>query len=240
MTENKSQGQGVLSTTFVWMAVAFCVCLVASNIFVPRLWQVGNLPIQLTGGVLIFPISYILNDCLAEVYGFRKAQLVIWMGFAMSFFVAVMSQLVTMLPAPMFEDSYEAAESFNRLFGMVPRVMFASLLAFICGSTLNALVVSRMKVAQNGRRFGVRAIVSTIAGELADSLIFFPIVFAGRLPLTAILSLMVTQVIVKTLYEVIILPVTTFCVRKLKSFEGVDTFDEGISYNPFMVFKKIQ
>jgi len=236
MTENKtSKGQVRLSPTFVWMAVAFCVCLIASNIFEPRLWQVGKTGFQLTGGVVIFPVSYILNDCLTEVYGYKKARFVIWMGFIMCFFVTLCSQLVTMLPRPVYEDNYAAADAFNMLFGLVPRVMAGSLLAFVCGSSVNAWVMSRMKVAQKGKGFGWRAILSSVAGEMADSLIFFPIAFGGLLPFRGLIGLMVTQVIVKTLYEVVILPVTTVVVKKLKEYESEDAFDENISYNPFRI-----
>lgn len=232
---NSNTQRGTLSVTFVWMAVAFCVCLITSNIFIPRLWQVGSLPIQLTGGVIIFPISYILNDCLTEVYGYRKARLVIWMGFAMCFFVTVASQIVTMLPKPMYEDSYAISDSFNALFSLVPRSMIGSLLAFICGSTVNAWIMSRMKVASEGKGFGWRAILSSVGGEATDSLIFFPIAFAGQLPFSAVVSLMATQVVVKTLYEVVILPVTARVVRMVKQHEGIDTYDRGISYNPFRI-----
>lgn len=236
MTNEKlSDGQKGLSTTFLWLAVIFCTCLITSNMFIPRLWRLGSLPIQLTGGVIIFPISYIINDCLTEVYGYRKARLVIWMGFTMCFFVSVASQLATMLPKPLYEDSYAVSDSFNSLFSLVPRNMLGSLLAFISGSTVNAWIISRMKVASRGRHFGVRAIVSTIGGELTDSIIFFPIAFAGQLPFKAILSLMLTQVLAKTLYEAIILPVTSAVVKRLKKHEGIDTYDDGISYNPFRV-----
>ena len=232
MSEKNLQ-RPALSTTYVWMAVVFCVCLVTSNIFEPRLWQVGRLPLQLTGGVVLFPISYILNDCLTEVYGYRKSRLVIWMGFAMCAFVSLASMLVTQLPKPMFEDSYAVADSFNSLFGLVPRTMIGSLLAFFCGSTVNAWIMSRMKVASNGKGFGWRAILSSVGGEVTDSVIFFPIAFGGLLPLSGLINLMITQVIVKTLYEVIILPVTNIVVRKVKVMEGIDTFDRNISYNPF-------
>ncbi|MBQ0044935.1 MAG: queuosine precursor transporter [Bacteroidales bacterium] len=221
------------SVTFLWLAVTFCVCLIASNTFVPRLWQVGNLPLQLTGGVLIFPISYIINDCLTEVYGYRKAQTVIWIGFAMCLFMAVASGLVTMLPKPLYPDSFAAQESFDLLFSLVPRVMVASLIAFLVGSTLNAWVMSKMKVATKGKGFGVRAILSSVVGELADSVIFFPIALGGQLPFKGLIGIIFTQVVVKTLFEVVILPLTTIVVRKLKAFEGIDTYDQGISYNPF-------
>ncbi len=233
---NSSSGQReTLSVTYVWMAVTFCVCLVVSNIFIPRLWQVGRLPVQLTGAVVLFPISYILNDCLTEVYGYRKARLTIVIGFAMSLFVSLASLLVTSLPMPLSPESIPAAESFNSLFGLVPRSMVGSLLAFVAGSTVNAWIMSRMKVATKGKGFGWRAIISTVGGETTDSLIFFPIAFGGLLPLKVMLSLMLTQIAAKTLYEIIILPVTAFIVKKVKAIEGIDTFDENISYNPFRI-----
>ncbi len=221
------------SPTFLVLAIVFNVCLITSNLFVPRLWQVGTLPFQLPGAVILFPISYIINDCLTEVYGFRKAQTVIWTGFAMCLFVTLVSLLVTNLPAPIFEDSREIAASFDRIFGFVPRSMAGSLLAFVFGSTMNAWVMSKMKVATGGRGFGWRAILSSLAGELTDSLIFMPIAFAGILPAKVILTMMLTQVTAKVLYEIIILPVTTIVVRKIKQHEGIDAYDRNISYNPF-------
>lgn len=219
--------------TFLVLAIIFNVCLVTSNLFVPRLWQVGFLPFQLPGAVILFPISYIVNDCLTEVYGYKKAQAVIWIGFAMCLFVTLASLLVTNLPEPFFDDSKEIAASFDRIFGFVPRSMAGSLLAFVCGSTVNAWVMSRMKVATNGRGFGWRAIISSLAGEFTDSLVFMPIAFAGVLPMNVILTMTLTQVTAKVLYEIIILPVTSIVVRKLKQKEGIDTFDQNISYNPF-------
>ncbi|MBP5172353.1 MAG: queuosine precursor transporter [Bacteroidales bacterium] len=219
--------------TFLMLAIVFNVCLVTSNLFVPRLWQVGSLPFQLPGAVILFPISYIINDCLTEVYGYRKAQTVIWLGFAMCLLVTIASLLVTSLPAPIFDDSREIASSFDRIFGFVPRSMAGSLLAFVGGSTMNAWIMSKMKVASKGKGFGWRAIISSLAGELTDSAIFMPIAFAGLLPVKVIMTMTLVQVSAKILYELIILPVTTIVVRKLKAFENLDTFDINISYNPF-------
>ena len=233
MSEKQPEEQKKLSVTFLWLAVAFCVCLVSSNLFVPRLWRVGTLPLQLSGAVIIFPISYIINDLLTEVYGYRRAMWVIWMGFGLSAFVAVAAHIVTILPAPIYPDSQEVAESFNRLFGLIPRTTIASLTAFILGSHINAWVMSVMKVATKGKGFGWRAIVSTIAGELSDSIIFYPLAFLGTMPMTTILSIVLTQVTVKTLYEVVILPVTSSVSRHLKKSEGIDTFDYKIRCNPF-------
>ena len=229
MKQNTAGGHA-LSVSFMLMAIIFNVCLIASNLFETKLFMVGN--IALTGGVIIFPVSYIINDCLVEVYGYRKARLVIWTGFVMNFFVVATAQIVRLLPAARFWDG---GPHFDYVFAMAPRVTAASMLAFFCGSTVNAWIMSRMKVASHGKRFSLRAIVSSAGGETVDSLIFFPIAFFG-LGIKELLALMVTQVVLKTMYEVIILPVTGLVVRKLKKFEGVDTYDTGISYNPFKVF----
>ena len=219
-----------LSVSFMLMAIVFNVCLIASNLFETKLFMAGK--IALTGGVIIFPVSYIINDCLVEVYGYRKARLVIWTGFAMNFFVVAAAQIVRLLPAAPFWDG---GPHFDYVFAMAPRVTLASMLAFLCGSTVNALIMSKMKIRSKGRRFSVRAIVSSVGGETVDSLIFFPIAFFG-LPAKEMLVLMITQIVLKTLYEIIILPVTNIVVRKLKKFENMDTFDDRISYNPFRIF----
>ena len=210
------------------MAVAFTVCLIASNLFATKVFSLGW-GVNLQGAVVIFPISYILNDCLTEVWGYRKARLVIWTAFAANLFVVLAGQLVVWLPSASFWDG---GEHFDYMFNMAPRVAFASLLAFLAGSTVNSLVMSKMKVADSGRRFGLRAILSSVAGELLDSLIFMPIAFLGT-PLKVLATMMLFQVSFKILYEIVILPVTGFVVRRVKASEGIDVFDEGISYNPF-------
>ena len=219
----------MLSVPFVLMAIVFNVCLIASNLFETKVFAAG--PLALTGGVLIFPVSYIINDCIVEVWGYKKARLVIWTGFAMNFFVVAMAQIVRLLPAATFWDG---GEHFDYIFALAPRVTLASLLAFLAGSTVNAYVMSRMKVASEGRRFSVRAVVSSVCGETVDSLIFFPIAFWG-IGAENMLRLMLLQIVLKTAYEVVILPVTNAVVRAVKRYEGVDTFDSDISYNPFRI-----
>ena len=215
------------------MAVLFSVCLITSNFFVPRVWQLGNLPLQLSAPVLLFPVTYVLNDCLTEVYGYRKSRLVIWIAFAMSAFVALMSALACALPAPLDEESRAVADSFDSLFMLVPRTTIASLLAFICGSTFNAFIMSRMKVLSSGRRFGLRAIISSVGGEVLDSCVFFPIAYWGIMSPLSILSLGLMEVCVKVLFEIIVLPVTSRVVKYLKRREETDVYDVDISYNPF-------
>ena len=177
------------------MAVVFAVCLITSNFFVPRVWQVGSLPLQLSGAVLLFPVSYIINDCLTEVYGYRKARLVIWLAFALSAFVAVMSGLVCMLPEPLDPGSKPVSDSFDSLLPM----MFSP---------------ARLYVPAVGRS---RQPMMFMQVDLPE------------------IGMVFTQVVVKTLYELVVLPVTTLCVRYLKRKEQTDVYDENISYNPFRI-----
>lgn len=217
------------SSLFLWTAILLTVCLVASNLFATKV--VSILGVTLPGAVIIFPISYILNDCISEVWGYRRARLVIWIAFAMNLFVVVAGQILVWMPPAPFWD---ASEHFDYVFNTVPRVIGASLLAFLAGSHVNAIVLSKMKVSGEGRHFGLRAIVSSVAGEALDSAIFMPIAFWGT-EASALMVMMLSQVTFKVLYEIVILPVTTVTVRKMKKMEGTDVFDRGISYNPFNV-----
>ena len=210
------------------VGIVFCVCLIAANLFETKIVQIGSY--SMAAGFIVFPVSYILNDCIAEVCGFRKARLIIWMGFLMNFFVVALGGIVVALPAAPF---WEGDEAFRFVFGLAPRIAVASLTAFLVGSFLNAWVMSRMKLRDKNRRFALRAILSTIVGEGADSLIFFPMAFAGLMPLHELGKLMLLQVTAKTLYEVIALPLTTRVVRYMKRREGIDTYDDNVSYNPF-------
>lgn len=207
------------------LGILFNVCLIAANLLETKVISVGGLTV--TAGLLVFPVSYIINDCIAEVWGFRKARLIIWTGFAMNFFVVSLGLIAVALPAAPF---WEGEAHFNFVFGMAPRIVAASLAAFLVGSFLNAYVMSRMKLRSGGRHFSVRAIVSTVVGETADSLLFFPIAFGGIIVWRELLTMMVLQVLLKSLYEVIILPVTVRVVRLIKRIDGSDAYDEGISY----------
>lgn len=210
-----------ISVTFLLLAVTFCVCLIVSNLMEIKTVPLG--PLTITAGVIAFPISYILNDCIVEVYGFAKARLVIWLGFGMNLLVSLLLQLGILLPGA---DSWTGQEAMAMIFGAVPRIFAASFIAFLCGSMVNAYVMSRMKLAagSDGHGFSLRAIVSSLWGEGVDSLIFFPIAFGGALAWSEIGMLIATQTILKTLYEVLILPVTMRAVTTLRRYEGnIDT-----------------
>ncbi len=211
---------------FMLLGVLFNVCLVASNLLETKVIQLG--PVTATAGLIVFPISYIINDCIAEVWGFKKARLIIWCGFAMNFLTIGFARLAILLPAAPF---WAGEESFNFVFGLAPRIALASLIAFLVGSFLNAYIMSKMKIATQGKHFSLRAIVSTLVGESADSLLFFPIAFGGLIPAYELLTMMGIQACLKSLYEVIILPVTVRVVKYIKKTDQTDVYDRGISYN---------
>ena len=219
-----------VSVPFMLLGILFNVCLIAAHLLETKVIQIGSLTV--TAGLLVFPISYIINDCIAEVWGFKKARLIIWSGFAMNFFVVALGLIAVAIPASPF---WEGEEHFDFVFGMAPRIVAASLMAFLVGSFLNAYVMSKMKVASRGRHFSARAILSTLAGETADSLIFFPVAFGGIIAWRELLIMMCIQIILKSMYEVIILPVTIRVVKAIKKIDGSDVYDTDISYNVLKV-----
>ena len=206
----------------------FCVCLITANVLETKQLSMGLFSI--TGGLIVFPISYIINDCVCEVWGYGKARLLIWLGFAMNFFFVMVGALCDAIPGAPYWDN---EEGFHAIFGLAPRIAAASFIAFICGSFINAYVMSKMKIASNGKNFSLRAILSTVAGESIDSLIFFPLALSSVVPAKELILLMVWQVILKTVYEIIALPITIRVVKALKKYEGEDVYDEGISYGWF-------
>jgi hypothetical protein len=227
MTKTKQQ----VSVLFMLFSILFCVCLIAANILETK--QISVLGISLTGGLIVFPISYIINDCVCEVWGFQKARLLIWTGFAMNFFFVAVGAICNWIPgAPYWTNQ----EGFDAIFGLAPRIAAASFVAFIVGSFANAYVMSKMKIYDGGKRFSLRAVVSTIVGESCDSVIFFPLALGGVIPSNELLKLMIWQVILKTLYEVIALPITIRVVKKLKEHEGEDVYDNGVNYSIWKIF----
>ncbi|MDO4930130.1 MAG: queuosine precursor transporter [Bacteroidales bacterium] len=220
-----------VSLPFMLLGVLFCVCLIAANLLEVKQVTVG--PLEMTAGLIVFPVSYIINDCMVEVWGYRRARLVIWLGFLMNFLFVVFGLLADALPGAPY---WEGDAGFHAIFGLAPRIAAASFVAFLAGSFLNAYVMSRMKVRSGGRHFSVRAIASTIAGEAADSVIFFPLALGGVVPWSVMPAMMLTQVALKTLYEVIALPLTIRVVKCVKRIEGEDTYDDHISYNIWKIF----
>ena len=227
MNQEKKQ----VSVLFMLFSILFCVCLIAANLLETK--QISVLDISLTGGLIVFPVSYIINDCVCEVWGYRKARLLIWTGFAMNFFFVTMGALCDWIPgAPYWHNE----AGFHAIFGLAPRIAVASFVAFLAGSFANAYVMSKMKIHDQGRHFSSRAVWSTVVGESCASLLFFPLALGGVVPTEELPKLMIWQVVLKTLYEVIALPVTIRVVKFMKKHEGEDVYDDNIDYNVLKIF----
>lgn len=220
-----------VSVLFMLFSILFCVCLITANVLETKQISVG--PFNITGGLIVFPISYIINDCVCEVWGYGKARMLIWIGFTMNFLFVTFGALCDLLPAAPYWDN-EAG--FHAIFGLAPRIAAASFVAFIIGSFVNAYVMSRMKISSGGRNFSARAILSTVYGETADSLIFFPLALGGVVPLRELPILIISQVVLKTLYEILVLPVTIRVVRATKRYEGEDVYDNNVNYSIWKIF----
>ena len=219
-----------VSVLFMLFSMLFCVCLITANVLETKQMSFG--PISITGGIIVFPISYIINDCVCEVWGYRKTRMLIWLGFFMNFLFVVFAAICDAIPGAPYWDN---DAGFHAIFGLAPRITAASFLAFVVGSFANAYVMSRMKVSSQGRNFSLRAIMSTILGETADSLIFFPLALGGVVPNSELPVLILSQIVLKTLYEILILPVTIQVVRFTKRHEGIDEYDKNINYNIFSI-----
>lgn len=217
-----------VSVLFMLAGILFATCLLISNILASKIMMIG--PWSAPAGVLIFPLAYIINDVLVEVWGYQKTRLIIWAGFGVNVLAVVFFSLgIAVTSAPFWQGQ----EAFATVLGSTPRIVGASMLAYLLGSFLNAYVMSKFKVLTKGKGFSLRAILSTLVGEGADSLIFITIAFAGIFPLPVILTMVFTQALIKTIYEIAVLPLTILVVQKVKKLEGIDTFDHSVSYNPF-------
>lgn len=221
---------------FDLVMVTFVVVLICSNLIGPAKAATLSLPligsVTFGAGVLFFPISYIFGDVLTEVYGYSRARRVIWTGFAALAFASVMAAVVVALPpAPEWPNQkvYEIA------FGNTWRIAGASMLAYFCGEFVNSYVLAKMKVATEGRFMRTRFVASTVAGEAVDSAMFYPLAFynSGIMPNDLVLTLMVSQFVVKTLVEIAFLPLTTRIVEKLKAAEQEDYYDRDTNFSPF-------
>jgi len=215
------------SFRFITLVALFVTSLIAANITAVKLVSLYGL--LLPAAIVIFPISYILGDVLTEVYGFRQARRVIWLGFLCNLIVVAAIWVGLMLPAASFWDGQEAYE---RILGATPRILAASFLAYLVGEFANAFVLAKMKIATEGRFLWARTIGSTLVGQGLDSLVFITLAFAGVIPLGALVAAIVTQWLVKSAYEAAATPVTYLVVGYLKRSEGLDTYDRDTRFSP--------
>jgi uncharacterized integral membrane protein (TIGR00697 family) len=183
-------------------------------------------------GVLFFPISYIFNDVLTEVYGYARARKVVWAGFGAIIFASFMSWVVVSLPPAAGWNDQGAYEA---VFGQTPRIVFASLLAFFVGEFANSYVLAKMKIRTSGRHLWARTIGSTIVGEGVDSIVFYPVAFLGVWENRLVVTVMVSNYVIKVLWEAVITPVTYQVVGFLKRAEQEDYYDVDTDFTPFSI-----
>ncbi|MCB1609901.1 MAG: queuosine precursor transporter [Xanthomonadales bacterium] len=214
---------------FDLVMVAFVTVYLCANLIGPAK------PAQIAGftfgaGVLFFPLSYVFGDILTEVYGYARARRVVWAGFAAMGFAALMASVVVALPAA---PGWENQAAYETIFGQTPRIVLASLLAYWAGEFTNSYVLAKMKLWTEGRWLWTRTIGSTIFGEGVDSLIFYPVAFAGIWSTELLLSVMLSNYLLKVLWEILLTPLTYKIVGFLKRAEGVDYYDRGTNFSPF-------
>ena len=213
---------------------AFAVILICSNMIGAAKPAQVELPIWGTitfgAGILFFPLSYVLGDVLTEVYGYARARRVVWVGFAASIFAATMSFVVVALPP---DPTWKGQAALAEVFGQVPRIFLASILAFWAGEMANAFVLARMKLLTGGKMLWTRTIGSTVVGQGVDTLIFYPLAFWGLWEPSLVFSVMATNYLLKVLWEALLTPVTYKVVAWFKAAEGLDVFDTETDFTPF-------
>ena len=219
---------------FDFVMAAFVAVLLLSNVL--GAGKVANISLPGIGdwpfgaGILFFPLSYVIGDVLTEVYGYARARRCIWAGFAGLLFMAMMSWVVVALPP---HESWGGQAAYESVFGQVPRIVFASIIAFWCGEFVNSYVLARMKIWTEGKKLWTRTIGSTVLGQGVDSLLFYPLAFLGVFETETVIKLMLTQWVLKVAWEALLTPVTYAVVGWLKRKEGVDVFDRGTDFTPF-------
>jgi uncharacterized integral membrane protein (TIGR00697 family) len=222
--------RGPVSQLYLLVTVLFVACLIAANITATKLIEPWGLVMD--AGTIVFPLSYILGDVLTEVYGFRAARRVIWLGFLANLLVVAAIALAGVVPGASFWDGQAA---YDQILGFTPRILAASFCAYLVGEFANSVVLAKMKVATGGRHLWTRTIGSTLVGQGLDSLIFVTLAFSGVIPFEAMLVMIATQWLVKSAYEALATPVTYAVVGFLKRREGVDIYDRDTSFNPLPI-----
>jgi uncharacterized integral membrane protein (TIGR00697 family) len=207
----------------------FVVILLISNLIAPKFFAIG--PLRISAAQILFPITYIFGDVFTEVYGYSASRRAIWYGFFASFLLVVISYLAVIIPpAPEFKDQ----AAFETIFKPVGRIVAASLLAYWCGEFANSFTLAKLKLLTKGRHLWTRTIGSTIVGQAVDTTVVMFAAFYGTRPLGVIFSLIVSGYLIKVIYETLMTPITYLIVNSLKRTEGLDHFDYGTNFNPFV------
>ena len=214
---------------FDFFIAAFVAILLLSNLIgAAKLSTVGGFTFG--AGILFFPLGYVLGDVLTEVYGYARARRCVWAGFGAMLFMALMSWVVVKLPPA---EGWPDQKAYEAVFGNTWRIVFASLAAFWAGELANSFVLAKMKLLTQGRHLWMRTIGSTIVGQGVDSLLFYPLAFVGVWSNAQVLTVMVTNWMLKVTWEAVLTPLTYLVVNGLKRAEGLDVYDEGTDFTPF-------
>jgi len=230
----------IVSQRFLVIASLFITCLITANIIAVKLITLGIEPVRLGGfqfpaplpaAIVIFPLSYIFGDILTEVYGYRQARKVIWLGFLCNLIAVLAFWVAGQIPA--LDSGVQNA--YERILGYTPRLLVASFSAYLVGEFANSFILAKMKIKTKGRFLWTRTIGSTLVGEGLDALIFITIAFGGTMSWALIGGIILTHWLVKTGYEVVATPFTYMVVNFLKKKEGIDTYDHDTDFNPFLV-----
>ncbi len=224
MNESSSPTESKL---FHLISAIFVTVLIISNIIAVKVGSFWGyfMPV----GVVLFPISYIINDILTEVYGYAAARRVIWVGFFCNLLAVIGIYIaIHVSPAPFFPNQ----PAFETVLGFTPRLLLASFVAYLVGGFSNSLIMAKMKIWTNGKKLWMRTIGSTIVGEGLDSVIFILIAFSGIFPGAQILTVILTQWIFKSAFEVVATPITYAVISYLKKADQSDVYDRGTNFSP--------
>ena len=206
----------------------FTATLLIANTLDTKIFELGSL--SLPAGIIIFPLAYVFGDILTEVYGFAASRRVIWTGFISLVLMLVAYEIARALPAAGFWQNQSA---FDTIFSHVPRIVLASIVAYLAGEFTNSVVVAKMKVAQQGKNMGLRFVMSTFAGQAIDTTVFVLVAFTGAMPTSALGEVILSAWAVKVGWEIIALPITLAVVGYVKKAEDVDVYDAHTSFSPF-------
>lgn len=218
------------SPYFLVVVAIYVTCLITANTVAVKVLNIG--PFTTDAGLLTFPITYIVGDILTEVYGYATARRVIWLGFICNAIAVGVYQLAMVMPA---ESTWEAQGAYETIFGATPRLLLASMSAYLIGSFINAYVLARMKVLTNGRWLWTRTIGSTIFGQGLDTVVFVLIAFGGVFTGGVLWAMVYTNWLVKIGFEVLATPITYKVVNTFKKREQIDAFDHSTDFNPLTV-----
>jgi uncharacterized integral membrane protein (TIGR00697 family) len=220
------------------LTTAFVVILLVSNLVAQKIcligpvsagrWSIG--PFAVSGAVLLFPITYIFGDVFTEVYGYAASRRAIWLGFFGTALLYIVGAVVIKLPSA---PGWQSQQAFTTVFGFIPRILAASLIAYWAGEFANSYTMARLKLVTNGRMLWTRTIGSTVVGQAVDTILVITLTFGGIYPVSILLNTMATGYVLKVGYEVIATPLTYLVINLLKRTEQSDAFDRHQSFNPF-------